>query len=300
MRHIAMTRNIFISATNFLFAVVALILTALPQQAHATFIDTDTFCVNFGCVVAGDGTDFSVYDAFNIATNTCCVAANQPLIRWTGGTLVGAGGVVTAVVTGTLAAASIPAANQVTRLGLDTNADGTAETPFADANANGFLDVADTQAAFSIAANQRIALVNRTVSRSLFITSTLDFDLYAASVKATNTGTFGPQINLANVGVVFSITQTGNDGGQPYGASAAVPTFVANAAITNLGQVSPGPTRVAEFRRVQGIRGVAVGGTNIMPQSIRLNTVYTLPPIDLSTGTGAADIDLTLNFYQRP
>ena len=42
--------------------------------------------------------------------------------------------------------------------------------------------------------------------------------------------------------------------------SAAVPTFVANAAITNLGQVSPGPTRVAEFRRVLGIRGAAVGG----------------------------------------
>ena len=170
-----MMRNNFINATNLIFAVIALILLAFPQRAHATFIDTDTYCVNFCCVVTGDGTDFSVYDAFIIATNTCCVAANQPLIRWTGGTLVGAGGVVTAVVTGTLAAAAVRAANQFTRIGLDTNADGTAETPFADANANGFLDAADTQVAFSIAANQRIALVNRTVSRSLFITSTLDF-----------------------------------------------------------------------------------------------------------------------------
>ena len=282
----------------FVTACMACIAMLASPRAEATFIDTDPFCVNFGCLVAGDGADFSVYDAFIVATNTCCVAAGQPLIRWTGARLVGAGGTVTAVVTGTLTAAAIPGANQFTRLGLDTNADGTAETAFADVNANGFLDAADTQAAFSIAANQHVALVNRTVSRSLYVTSTLDFDLFASAVKATNTGTFGPAIALANVGVVFSITQNGNDG-VAYGANAAVPTFVPNGAITNLGQISPGPTRVAEFRRVQGIRASNAAGTNIMPQCIRLNTVYTLPPVDLSRGTGASDIDLTLNFYQR-
>jgi hypothetical protein len=280
--------------------VLALASLVAPRDAHATFIDTDTYCVNYGCVVAGDGTDFAVYDAFIIASNTCCVAANQPLIRWTGGTLVGAGGAVGAVVTGSLAAAPVRSATQFTRFGRDTNADGTADVPFADSNNNSFLDAGDVVAAFSVAANERVALVNRTVSRSIFITSTLDFDVYAGAAKATNTGAFGPSIALTNVGVAFSMTQAGTDGGQPYGASAANPTFVANAAITNLGQVSPGPTRVAEFRRVQGIRNVAVAGTNIMPQSVRLNTVYTLPPVDLSNGPGAADIDLTLNFYQRP
>jgi hypothetical protein len=272
----------------------------VADKAHATFIDTDTWCVNFGCVVVGDGTDFWVYDAFISATNTCCVAANQPLIRWTGGTLVGAGGAVNTVVSGTLAAAAVPGANQTTRLGLDTNADGTADIAFADPNNNGFLDVADTQLPFSIAANQRLALVNRIVSRSLYMTSTLDFDVYASSAKATNTGAFGPSINLANVGVQFTITQTGTDGAQAYGANAAVPTFVPNAAITNLNQISPGPTRVAEFRRVQGIRGTALAGTNVMPQSIRFNTIYTLPPIDLASGPGSADLSLSLNFYQRP
>lgn len=292
---IVLSRNVLAA---LLLAVVGFFATT--RDAHATFIDTDTYCVNYGCVVAGDGTDFWVYDAYIIASNTCCVAANQPLIRWTGGTLVGAGGTVTAVVTGTLAAAAVPGANQFTRLGIDTNADGTADTAFADGNANGFLDAADTQAAFSIAGGQRLALANRTVSRSLFMTSTLDFDVYAAAAKATNTGAFGPSINLANVAVAFSITQTGTDGAQAYGANAANPTFVANAAITNLSQVAPGPTRVAEFRRTAGIRNAAQAGTNIMPQCIRLNTVYTLPPVDLSNGPGAADIDLTLNFYQRP
>jgi hypothetical protein len=278
---------------------MAFYIALLSPRAEATFIDTDPYCVNYGCLVVGDGTDFAVYDAFIIATNTCCVAANQPLIRWTGGVLVGAGGVVTAVVTGSLVAATVPGANQYTRLGIDTNADGTAETAFADGNANGFLDAGDTQTAFQLTAAQRVALVSRTVSRSVYITSTLNFDLYASAVKATNTGTFGPSINLANVGVVFSITRPGNDG-IPYGANAANPNFVPNAAITNLGQISPGPVRVAEFRRNQGIRQNNVAGTNIMPQCVRLNTVYTLPPVNLASGTGAADIDLTLNFYQRP
>ena len=135
-------------------ALIALLFLAslfgAAGRAHATFIDTDTYCVTYGCAVIGDGTDFDVYDAYIFATNTCCVAANQPLIRWTGGTLVGAGGAVNMVVTGVLTAATVPTATQYTRIGLDSNADGTADTAFADTNANGFLDAADTLAAFSI------------------------------------------------------------------------------------------------------------------------------------------------------
>jgi hypothetical protein len=281
-------------------AFCAVGLTLFSSSARATFIDTDTYCVNYGCVVVGDGVDFDVYDAYNIATNTCCVAANQPLIRWTGGTLIGAGGTVSPVTTGTLTIPTAPTATQFSRIGLDTNADGTADTAFTDANANSYLDAADTQTAFSIAANQRTALVTRTVNRSLYFTSRMDFDIYAASAKATNTGTFGPTIALANVGFATSITQTGNDGGSAYGAQAANPTFVANGAITNLGQLNPGPTRIAEFRRTAGIRNANSAGTNIMPQCIRFNMVYTLPAVSLSSGAGTADLSLTLDFYQRP
>ncbi|MEO8102395.1 MAG: hypothetical protein ABI790_07710 [Betaproteobacteria bacterium] len=288
------TREIILALT------VLVVLCLNSGKAHATFIDTDTYCVTYGCLVVGDGVDFDVYDRYIFATNTCCVAANQPLIQWTTSTLVGAGGTVNTVTTGTLTAPPVPGATQYTRLGLDTNADGTADVAFADANANSFLDAADTQAAFSIAGAPRMALFTRTVNRSLFMTSTLDFDVYGASAKATNTGTFGPAIALANVGVGFTMTQNGTDGGQPYGANAANPTFVANAAITNLGQLSPGPTRVAEFRRVAGIRNANQAGANVMPQSIRFNIVYTLPAIDLSAGAGSADLNLTLSFYQRP
>lgn len=227
------------------------------------------------------------------------MAAGQPLILWTGGTLVGAGGPVSTIVTGSIAAAPIPTATQYTRLGLDTNADGTAETAFADVNANSFLDAADTQAAIALVAGQRVALVTRIVNRSLYMTSRMDFDVFATSVKATSTGTFGPAIALASVGVVYSFTQSGNDG-IAYGANAAPnPQFVANAAITNLGQLNPGPTRVAEFRRAAGIRQNNSAGANIMPQCVRFNAAYTLPIIGLATGTGLADIDVTYNFYQR-
>jgi hypothetical protein len=281
-------------------AMLALALVLAPAKVQASFMDTDTYCVTYGCVAVGDGADFAVYDAYIFATNTCCVAANQPLIRWASSTLIGAGGTVTMVVTGTLAAATVPTATQYTRMGLDTNADGTADIVFADTNANSFLDAADTQAAFAINGGQRIALNSRAVSRSLFMTSTMDFDVYGSAAKATSTGTFGPAVPLTNVGVAFSITQTGTDGGQAFGASAANPIFVANVAITNLGQLSPGPTRVAEFRRTAGIRGANLAGTNVMPQCVRFNSTYTLPAVDLSMGTGSADIDLTLNFYQRP
>ncbi len=281
-------------------ALFLLGLTLFSANARATFIDTDTYCTNYGCVVVGDGVNFDVYDSYIFATNTCCVAANQPLIRWAGATLVGAGGTVFPVTTGTLTIPTAPTATQYSRIGLDTNADGTADTAFADTNANSYLDAADTQAAFSIAANQRSALVTRAVNRSLYITSRLDFDVYATSSKATSTGTFGPLISLANVGFAVNITQTGTDGGSAYGAQAANPTFVANGAITNLGQLNPGPTRIAEFRRTAGIRNANSAGTNIMPQCVRFNMVYTLPAVDLSSGAGTADLGLSLDFYQRP
>ncbi len=268
-------------------------------KAQATFLDTDATCQNFGCVIVGDGTDFSVYDAYIFATNTCCVAAGQPLILWAGGTLVGAGGPVTTVVTGTMVVAVTPTATQYTRMGLDTNADGTADVAFADPNANSFLDAADTQATFSIVAGQRVALVTRLVNRSLYMTSRMDFDVFASSVKATSTGTFGPAIALANVGVVYSMTANGNDGAA-YGAAAQNnPGFVPTAAITNLGQLSPGPTRVAQFQLATGIRQANSAGANIMPQCVRFNAAYTLPIVGLATGAGLADIDVTYNFYQR-
>ena len=293
------TGGIYQTAKVALAALLIGLAGFFSSQAWATFIDTDTYCINYGCVVVGDGTDFDVYDAFNFATNTCCVAANQPLIRWTGATLVGAGGVVVPVTTGTLLPPTAPTATQYTRTGLDTNADGTADTPFVDTNANSYLDAGDVQTAFSVTGNQRSALVTRTVLRSMYITSRMDFDVYASSSKSSSTGTFGPAIALAGVGVGFSMTQNGNDGAA-YGAQAANPTFVANAAITNLGQLSPGPTRVAEFRRVAGIRNANSAGANIMPQCVRFNIVYTLPAVDLSAGSGSSNLDLALDFYQRP
>lgn len=281
-------------------ALIVAWLVALAGAAHATFIDTDFYCQNYGCVVAGDGTDFSVYDAFIFASNTCCVAANQPLILWTGGTLVGAGGPVTTVVTGTIAAAATPGATQYTRMGIDTDADTLANNPFADSNTSGFLDAGDALTPITLAATDRLSLVTRTVTRSVYLTSRMDFDVYGSGAKVLSTGTFGPAINLNTVGLAVTMTANGNDG-IAFGAAAVNnPQFFANGAITNLGQVSPGPVRLAEFRRNQGIRQNNSAGANIMPQCVRFDLVYTLPPVDLSLGSGASDLGLTLTFYQRP
>ena len=283
-----------------LVAVVAGLALACAGRAHATFLDTDTYCINYGCVVVGDGTDFDVYDAYIIASNTCCVAANQPLIRWTGAPLVGAGGPVTTVVTGTLAPPTPPTPTQYTRLGVDTNADTIANNPFADSNANGFLDAGDTVAAFTLATIDRLSLVTRTVSRSLYMSSRMDFDVYGSGAKVLSTGAFGPAVSLASVGLAVSMTANGNDG-LAYGANAVNnPQFFANLAVTNLGQVSPGPVRLAEFRRAAGIRQNNAAGADVMRQCVRFNIDYTLPPVDLALGDGISDLGLTLDFYQRP
>ena len=71
------TGGIYQTAKVALAALLIGLAGFFSSQAWATFIDTDTYCINYGCVVVGDGTDFDVYDAFNFATNTCCVAANQ-------------------------------------------------------------------------------------------------------------------------------------------------------------------------------------------------------------------------------
>ena len=134
----------------------------------------------------------------------------------------------------------------------------------------------------------------------------MDFDIYAASaVKATNTGTFGPTIALANVGVCLPASrQTGNDGGSAYGAQAAIdnlPISLPTAAITNLGQLSPGTNANRGISAVPLESAMPIpAGTNIMPQCVRFNATYTLPAVDLSAGAGSADIDVSYDFYQRP
>jgi hypothetical protein len=185
-------------------------------------------------------------------------------------------------------------------MGIDTNADGLANTPFADSNASGFLDVGDILAQIVLAATDRLALVTRTVSRSLYLTSRMDFDVYGSGAKFTSTGDFGPATTLDSVGLAVSFTANGNDGIAYGGAAVNNPNFLANGAITNLGQVSPGPVRLAQFRRAGGIRQGNSPGANLMPQCVRFNLVYTLPPVDLASGNGLADLSLALNFYQRP
>ncbi|MEP1231153.1 MAG: hypothetical protein ABJG88_10795 [Litorimonas sp.] len=273
-------------------AVSALCIAAIPfkAQAQSSFLDTDFFCVNFGCAVVHDGDNFDIYDNFMIGINRCCVPIGAEMIPFT--TLV-----TGTNLTGTLDRSdnARPGANQSLQFGIT---DSPTSVNFID-DGDGFLDASDSLSAFRLNSNTDLRLegTGRQYSHSFFITSrNTRFSLRALASIGNVSGDFAQTVQLGDIKLTPSFVENGNDAGFSFGGNASSGNVQIVSGVDDLGDLTGLPTQIINFGRLQGIRQ---NNGSINEQTIRLDFLYELPQYDLSMGIGSMNVDVEFNFFRE-
>ena len=264
------------------------------SAAQSSFLDTDFFCQNFGCVVVHDGQTFDIYDNWQFATNSCCVPFGAQMISFFNRA-------DQTNLSGTTQRSFNfrPDENQSFRLGIIQASNGEPTLSTFD-DGDGYLDAGDTLSAFSISEITDVALEadGRTYAHSIFITSRdTRFSIRAQADIASATGDFADTLGLEDIEVAVGITQRGNDDGFEFGDRARTATAQFNNDVSTLADLEGAQVEIAQFRNPQGIR---IRNGSINQQVIRLDLEYTMPEYDLSMGLGSLDVDLTIDFFREP
>jgi len=268
-------------------------ISAVPftAQAQSSFLDTDFFCVNFGCAVVHDGDNFDIYDNFQIGINRCCVPIGGEMIAFTNratGTNL----------TGTLdrSDAARPNDNQGLNLGIGNS---PSAINYID-DGDGFLDAGDNLSAFSLNPNTDIRLegTGRQYSHSFFITSRdTRFSLRALAQINNVSGDFADTIQLGDIKLTPSVEARGNDASFQFGGRANSNNIQIVSGVDDLGDLTGQPTQIINFGRRRGIRQ---RNGDIDEQTIRLDFLYEMPEYDLSMGVGSLNVDVEFNFFREP
>jgi len=262
--------------------------------AQTSFLDTDFFCQNFGCVVVHDGQDFDIYDNFRFSSNSCCIPFGAQMISF-----FSRAGQTNQTGTTQRAINFRPDPNQSFRLGIQQTADGQPNLSTFD-DGDGFLDAGDSLSRFSISTDTDIGLDTdaRSYSHSIFISSrNTRFSVRAVAEVDNVTGDFAQTLGLDDIDVDVGITRQGNDDGFDFGARTSVAESSFSSTVNTLEDLTGGQVEIAEFRRVAGIR-TQTGSIN--QQLIRLDLEYTMPDYDLSMGLGSLDANVTIDFFREP
>lgn len=258
------------------------------QTAHATFVDSDSYCRIYGCVVISDGFGSNLYDVYRFSGGGT-VPVGSPLIPWSGNPFHGAGP-VNIVETGstTPIPTSTPSASNGTQLAIDSDGNSTADISINDNNGNGYLDVSDSLSEFTLTNASNVMFSGGGETHSFYLTSrSTKLDLRARATVTSASADFGSAVSLSGIPFGVSITLSGNDSGVAYGSKASNGNFSATAGINDLGDVSSTYTSVARFTRAAGIRRFSDGNQHVYRQSLRFNLIYGYPIFDLSQGDGA-------------
>ena len=267
---------------------------ASPVFAQSSFLDTDFFCQNFGCVVVHDGQTFDIYDNWQFSTNSCCVPFGGQMISF-----FNRANETNETGTTQRAFNFRPDANQSFRLGIIQAANGEPTVATFD-DGDGFLDAGDSLNAFSINAGSDVALdtAGRTYSHSFFVTSRdTRFSVRARADVASATGDFVSTLSLEDIALDVNLTADGNDDGFVFGSRARSNNNSINNNISNLGDLEGAQVEIVDFTNPNGIR---IRNGDINQQVIRLDLEYTMPQYDLSMGLGSYDVDVTIDFYREP
>lgn len=282
------------SAKSAISAAALIAFCTLP--AHATWLDNDPVCQSFGCVIVHNGETYSVYDNYDISASRR-LAAGEPLIRRSNSDIPNQGS-VSPVITGSLdtALSSAPLSDQGAILGIDNNRDGRADQSPIDANGSGFLDAGDSMDLFEV--NTRTSIVGAATSyqRSFYITSTVDFSLFAQAISLNSNGAMSLSSSLGDVGFNYQIQTSGTDAGLSFGRRAQrgrVNRTVGN--VRTISDLFGAPVEIVEFRRSIGKKNA----NTIAEQSIRFDYVYDFGSYDMSIGNGELDFEIEFDFYAR-
>jgi len=268
-------------------------LFAFTGTAHASFLDTDFFCRNFGCAVVSDGRNVDIYDNWIFASNRCCVAIGERMIPFS--SLVS-----TPNLTGTLdtAAGTAPSESQSFQLGIAE--DGVNISQSVIDNGDGYLDASDALSRFSLNSNTDIQLdgTGRQYSHSFFVTSrNTRFSLRARTSRVEASGDFRDTIGLEDIRLRSSIQTSGNDDGFRFGNLATASNITVINSVDDLGDLTGSSRQIIDFGRRRGIRQ---SNGDIGPQTLRLDFLYSMPDYDLSLGVGALDVDIVFDFHREP
>jgi hypothetical protein len=267
---------------------------AFEASAQTSFLDTDFFCQNFGCVVIHDGQDFDIYDNFRFASNSCCIPFGAQMISF-----FTRAGETNQTGTTQRAVNFRPDPNQSFRLGILQAANGNPTLSTFD-DGDGFLDAGDTLSRFSISTNTDVGLDSdeRSYSHSIFISSrNTRFSVRAQAEIDNVTGDFEQTLGLDDIAVDVGVTRRGNDDGFDFGARGSTANSTFSSTVNTLDDLTSGQIEIAEFRRFAGIR-TRTGSIN--QQLIRLDLEYTMPDYDLSMGLGSLDATVTIDFFREP
>lgn len=267
----------------------ALLCLAAAGTAQASFLDTDFWCVNYGCAVVHDGTTYDIYDNWQFDTNSCCVPAGGQMVSF-----YSRAGVPR--ITGTLDPVG-PGPDESQSLMLEI-ADGSRILSISD-DGDGYLDASDTLGAFTLGADTDVQLPGSvgTYSHSFFVSSRdTRFSLRALAQIDQATGDFADTVTLGDIKLTPSVTRRGDDDGWVFGQQANPGGIVIVNTVDDLGDLASGPTQIMDFRRRNGIRR---RNADINEQVIRLDFLYELPAYDMSMGSGEFSVDVEFLFYRE-
>lgn len=261
------------------------------QEAAASFLDTDFWCRTYGCAVVHDGQNYDIYDNWQFATNSCCVPIGGKMIDF----YIRAG---ETNLTGTTDRARNYRADSDESFMLSV-VDGNSMINVFD-DGDGYLDASDNLSAFTLNPNTDIRLAGsgRQYSHSFFISSrNTRFSLRALASINNATGDFANTIQLGDIKLTPSFSESGNDDGFQFGRRANTAQIQIVSGVDDLGDLTGVPTQIMNFGRRQGIRQ---RNGDIDEQTIRLDFLYTMPEYDLSMGIGSLNVDVEFDFYREP
>ena len=279
----------------------SVVTAALSAPAGASILDSDYYCRVYGCLTVTDGVATDIYDVYRFAGGGT-VPAGSPLIPWTGNPIQGSG-TVDMVETGsiTVAAQNLPSSGRGSILAVDINGDNTPDSFPSDTNNDGYLDAADALTPFSIDANTRVDFADRLIQHSFYIAArNTRFDIRARATLSTATGDLASTLSPADVGFSVHINPSGNDGiSGGYGQDATTNRFTVVSSINDLGDLVGGFVTIAQCLRNDGTRLNSNTSNRVYRQSVRFDTIYSLPRYDLSLGRGDMRFQVEYAFYRR-
>ena len=280
-------------------------LALLALSAHASFVDSDTYCINYGCVIASDNNTSNIYDVYNFITPGSPVIAGQQLIFYTSNPVVGTGTVDPLFTnTNTNISTTMPA-NQGNRIGI-INGLGVATPLNTVDNGNGLLDAADSFTKFGIQASTRIdyfpigttgTLGANPQSHSFYVTSrNVNFDIKGNATLSASNGEFPTLVTAGTIGFILNYTKTGTNGGTAFGANTSANPGFTNISGLTLASLATNIT-VASF--TNDILSTAFPNANIQTKSVRMEATYTLPAFSLSQGRGDMQWRVGFTFWRK-
>ena len=271
------------------FTLTSLAALASAAPASASFLDTDFWCLTYGCAVVYDSQSYEIYDNWQFATGRCCTPYGTAMptyynpiqsLRTTGITDIpdaapqGGEGFGFDIIDG----------NQV----LTRNDDG-----------DGYLDASDSFSAFTLSSNTDLQLDSkgRAYSHSFWITSrNTRFSLRARASISDVSGDFANTLTLGDIKLDTNVSTSGNDNGFRYGSDANGANVTILNGIDDLGDLQSNPTRLINFGRFNGVRR---RNGDLADQTIRIDFNYRMPDYDMSMGIGEMNVDVVFDFYRE-